>query len=133
MKTPYFLLPILLLPLLSYPQWVFQYPYPTGNNLRDVFFTDPENGWAVGDNGTIVHTSDGGTRWNVQFSDTIFSLSCFHFLNQSMGWVAGYISDNGLLMHTTDGGINWEIQDFADSPPFLDITFGDPDNGWIGG
>jgi len=28
--------------------------------LKDVFFTDPLNGWAVGRNGTIIHTSTGG-------------------------------------------------------------------------
>jgi photosystem II stability/assembly factor-like uncharacterized protein len=25
-----------------------------------IFFTDPQNGWAVGENGTILHTTTGG-------------------------------------------------------------------------
>jgi photosystem II stability/assembly factor-like uncharacterized protein len=28
--------------------------------LKDVFFTDPQNGWAVGRNGVVMHTSTGG-------------------------------------------------------------------------
>jgi hypothetical protein len=28
--------------------------------LKDVFFTDPLNGWAVGRNGVVIHTSTGG-------------------------------------------------------------------------
>lgn len=30
------------------------------NTLRDVFFTDSIHGWAVGDNGTILYTDNGG-------------------------------------------------------------------------
>ena len=32
----------------------------------DVSFTDPDNGWAVGIVGTIIHTSDGGKTWEVR-------------------------------------------------------------------
>ncbi|MBK8705989.1 MAG: hypothetical protein IPN33_22160 [Saprospiraceae bacterium] len=31
--------------------------------LRDVHFTNVQNGYIVGDKGTIRHTADGGTRW----------------------------------------------------------------------
>jgi photosystem II stability/assembly factor-like uncharacterized protein len=33
----------------------------TNNTLNDIFFIDNNNGWAVGQNGTIVHTNNGGT------------------------------------------------------------------------
>ncbi|MBI1799511.1 MAG: Ig-like domain-containing protein [Candidatus Eisenbacteria bacterium] len=39
--------------------WQTQSPN-TQFRLKDVFFTDPLNGWAVGRNGTILHTSSGG-------------------------------------------------------------------------
>ena len=31
--------------------------------LHDVTFVDAEYGWAVGDRGVILHTSDGGRTW----------------------------------------------------------------------
>jgi photosystem II stability/assembly factor-like uncharacterized protein len=39
--------------------WTAQSPGTT-QRLFGMSFTDRRNGWAVGDNGTIVHTSDGG-------------------------------------------------------------------------
>ena len=39
---------------------------PTSKWLRSVCFVDGNNGWAVGMQGVIIHTSDGGTNWIVQ-------------------------------------------------------------------
>src|SRR5688572_2256387 len=47
----------------------------TTSTLRAVSFADASNGWAVGDFGTVVHTSDGGASWTPQASGTT------HFLN----------------------------------------------------
>src|SRR4029077_3951840 len=50
-------------------------PSSTTNNLWGVFFRpDGRNGWAVGDGGTIVHTSNAGVSWSAQVSATSFSL-----------------------------------------------------------
>jgi photosystem II stability/assembly factor-like uncharacterized protein len=42
--------------------------------LSAVEFTDGLNGWAVGDCGAIVHTSDGGATWSGQDSGTFNGL-----------------------------------------------------------
>ncbi|MBR5626488.1 MAG: hypothetical protein IKW74_02560, partial [Thermoguttaceae bacterium] len=34
--------------------------------VRKIFFTDPQNGWAVGELGNIIATHDGGKSWTVQ-------------------------------------------------------------------
>ncbi|MDR0611462.1 MAG: hypothetical protein LBG58_15245 [Planctomycetaceae bacterium] len=34
--------------------------------IRKIVFADPQNGWAVGDLGTILRTNDGGTTWKTQ-------------------------------------------------------------------
>jgi photosystem II stability/assembly factor-like uncharacterized protein len=39
-------------------------------NAFGVDFVDTLNGWAVGDAGTIRHTSDGGATWTGQTSGT---------------------------------------------------------------
>lgn len=41
---------------------------PTGQRLpiRDLHFVDANNGWAVGEQGIILRSTDGGNRWNIQ-------------------------------------------------------------------
>ena len=39
--------------------WITQLSGTT-EGLRSVSFTDANNGWAVGDNGNILHTTNGG-------------------------------------------------------------------------
>ncbi len=34
--------------------------------IRDIQFVDSQSGWAVGENAAIWHTSDGGTKWQLQ-------------------------------------------------------------------
>jgi len=39
----------------------------TDATLRSLYFINDKTGWAVGDNGTILYTVDGGTFWIRQF------------------------------------------------------------------
>ena len=50
--------------------WYWQNPLPQGNTLNGVFFTDANTGTAVGDVGTIIRTTNGGTNWTCQSSGT---------------------------------------------------------------
>src|SRR5690606_2137681 len=36
---------------------------PTGKRLNAVFFIDGQLGWAVGEDGAIIRTEDGGDSW----------------------------------------------------------------------
>jgi len=45
--------------------WVWQNPWPQGNNLNGVFLLDSRNIFAVGDNGRFMKSSDGGATWTV--------------------------------------------------------------------
>jgi len=38
--------------------------------MNAIYFADSNNGWAVGFEGTILHTSDGGVNWVQQTSGT---------------------------------------------------------------
>ncbi|HEY5499613.1 MAG TPA: YCF48-related protein [Bacteroidales bacterium] len=46
--------------------WFWQNPLPQGNSLYGVEFISSTEGWAVGANGTILKTSDGGASWQIQ-------------------------------------------------------------------
>src|ERR1700730_4650711 len=57
--------------------------------LHAVQFVDEHEGWAVGDEGVIWHTIDGGQSWERQPTGMRASLRSVHFLNPYTGWVAG--------------------------------------------
>lgn len=44
-----------------------QVPVPVSVTLTALHFPQPELGWAVGHGGTILHSSDGGETWSLQF------------------------------------------------------------------
>ena len=44
----------------SFSQWNWQNPDPTGNTIKSVDFASATTGYAAGDNGTILKTTDGG-------------------------------------------------------------------------
>ena len=45
-----------------------QSPVPVSSDLTSVFFVDDNQGWAVGHDGIILHTGDGGDKWDVQLN-----------------------------------------------------------------
>src|SRR5262245_19046620 len=57
--------------------------------LHVVQFVDQQEGWAVGDEGVVWHTINGGKTWERQASGTWASLRALHFVNAFFGWVAG--------------------------------------------
>jgi len=50
--------------------WEWQLPRPQGYTLCGVSFVDMQHGWAVGDYGTILNTTDGGQSWSPLNSGT---------------------------------------------------------------
>ena len=57
--------------------------------------------WAVGTNGTILKTSNGGQGWFLQASATNQTLASVAPLPNQEAWAVG---DNGTILHTRDGG-----------------------------
>lgn len=73
----------------------------------DVFFVDPNTGWAVNSNGHILMTADGGRTWVRQFDSSAY-LRCVGFANYQHGWV-GATDEDQKLFHTSDGGQTWRL------------------------
>jgi photosystem II stability/assembly factor-like uncharacterized protein len=74
----------------------------------DIWFIDPNTGWAVNSDGSIIKTSDGGQSWVVQQSTPGVYLRCVGFANSNVGWV-GTLTRNRRLFHTVDGGTSWNM------------------------
>ncbi|KKD37808.1 photosynthesis system II assembly factor Ycf48 [Limnoraphis robusta] len=95
------------LPVISYNPWEVV-PAATDANLFDVAFseTDPNHGWVVGSNATLLETTDGGKTWETKALDLgeekarLASVS----FSGSEGWVVG---EPSVLLHTTDDGNSW--------------------------
>jgi len=118
-------------------QWQIQNS-GTNSNLTSVCFVGDETGWAVGSEGIILHTNDGGDNWILQTSGTDFDLEGVCFKDSLNGWIVGgsgrySYPQNGIILHTNDGGCNWEIK-FNDTAFHLnDVAFTDSLNIWAVG
>lgn len=71
--------------------------------LNDIVMCSSHSGIAVGDNGTIARTTDGGLTWTRPASGTTNQLMAVTFLDSLNGWLAG----SQVFMYTTDGGTTW--------------------------
>ena len=77
------------------------------NTLLDVTFVDDMHGWAIGERGVIISTTDGGNTWTRQSSGYELTLNGVEFTDESNGWVVGQL---GLILNTRDGGRTWNVQ-----------------------
>jgi photosystem II stability/assembly factor-like uncharacterized protein len=88
---------------------------PVRSTLNAVSFADSRAGWAVGHNGTILATLDGGENWSLQRFDALADRPLFsvHFLDPRHGVAVGLWS---LLLSTSDGGATWSEIKLAPPP-----------------
>lgn len=102
----------------------------TTADLYGVDFINADDGWAVGNSGTIVATTDGGAEWTAQTSPTTKDLRGVHFVDQSDGWAAGGDSTNAVTLATTDGGTTWISQSSVATSQLLGVAAVDADHAW---
>src|SRR5437763_13314632 len=92
--------------------WLWQNPLPQGNAIYAVrFAADKQTGWAVGADGVILHTLDGGFRWEEQHALTPVPLYGL-FVKDARRAVA--VGARGLVLTTDDGGRRWVIHQTGD-------------------
>jgi len=68
---------------------------------------NPDTGFAVGDTGIILKTTNSGDDWLIQPSITSYNLKSICFANSNIGYIVGQY---GRIFKTTDGGDNWLSQ-----------------------
>lgn len=79
----------------------------TSEHLYGVHFTSATTGYVVGNNGTILKTTNGGLNWTVQTSFTSQKLNSVYFTDANTGYAVGAA---GVIFKTTDAGVNWTAQ-----------------------
>jgi len=102
-------------------------------DMNDITFVG-EEGWAVGEYRTIMHSSDGGATWQLQLGgnpkileeESYFAVA---FEDAQHGWVAGLA---GEVASTDDGGRTWRQSGGIERPSIFAIGAAWPAI-WFGG
>lgn len=103
----------------------------TTEDLHGVSFVNENLGWAVGDQGTIITTTDGGYNWTDQSMDEMSDkITEVDFINSTDGW---FCTSEGEIYKTDDGGENWNLEFSDDTYYFTDISIHSAIDGWVVG
>ncbi len=105
--------------------------YPSAS-YNGICMVNDTTGWAVGDNGVIIKTTDG-LNWYQQTNPDTSDQSLYNvfFLNASEGWATG---SGGVILHTTNGGILWTIEGAGMTTNMLRaVQFTSSTNGYVVG
>lgn len=101
--------------------------------LRDVFFTTEQIGYAVG-YGSIYKTTDSGHTWFLLDIQGDFFTS-IHFPTKEVGYAVG---NQGLIVKTINSGHSWQVVQqirgaFQRRYHFADVVFVDEEKGYVVG
>jgi photosystem II stability/assembly factor-like uncharacterized protein len=109
----------------GYSQWNSQTSGIT-SYLTSLYFFNQSTGWAAGDQGKILKTTNGGTNWTLQTSGVSHNFNRIQFVDANSGWTSG---GSFSIMRTTNGGVNW-VEHNTGSTVGLYIFFADVSSGW---
>jgi photosystem II stability/assembly factor-like uncharacterized protein len=94
------------------------------------FAPDGKSGWIVGEEGTVLHTDDGGQTWSKQDSSTTKNLlKVFPIDDQN----AVAVGADGAIVRTTDGGAHWQTEKSPKLVSLFDVRFPEKNIGFASG
>jgi photosystem II stability/assembly factor-like uncharacterized protein len=112
-------------PVLSQQYWT-KVNSPASKSLWKCHFVDSLYGWAAGDSGTIVHTSNGGQNWILQNSGIDFyQIDDIFFINHSTGWALSndFLYTGTIVLRTTNGGALWTNYRYPDTSRVFNVVY----------
>lgn len=87
--------------------------------LNEVDFPTPNVGYAVGRNGRVLKTNNGGMSWSAQPGILVFSeIYSVDFINEQVGCIT---TSANTVQRTTDGGLTWNVVHVA--PDVHSVSF----------
>ncbi|KAF5046146.1 Ycf48-like protein [anaerobic digester metagenome] len=101
MKQTFFIF-LMALNMATYAQWTVQNSGTT-EWLRGVDFVNADTGIAVGYNGTVLRTTDGGATWSLIDAGVTSDLLSVRFLNNLTCFITGAPG----ILRSGDGGLTW--------------------------
>ncbi len=115
--------------ILNAPFWTYSTSTGMTGQPYQISFADADNGWAFGGNGSLSHTTDGGTTWSGQNSTQNSSRGGWA-LSPSIVVMSG-ASQN--IIRSTDGGATWTQVLTGAGAQLNSFFFVDSTNGWVCG
>ena len=100
---------------------------PVSSDLVSVFFVDDHQGWAVGHDGVILNTADGGLTWTLQLDGQRANERLVEHMQNAVNQNPASAEKRQLL----DDAKRYKEQG-ADKP-FLDVWFADENTGFVVG
>lgn len=98
--------------------------------LRSIRFADASNGVAVGGNGLVLVTTDGGKKWLPRTSGVTHDLHRVTFVDGNVAVAVGY---TGVIMRSADRGQTWKKMPAATINSLHDVRFVSAKSGWAVG
>ena len=113
---------------------------PTTQDLHKLSFVDARRGWAAGDSGCILVTTDGGGSWASQTCPVGDNLVDLTMIDPEVGWALAQHQPapptweyGTTLIRTTDGGADWAVEASFPDLFFHTLAFTGPLSGCLGG
>jgi len=114
--------------------WGLLQPDIVRSTLQAIFFITTLKGWAVGADGNILVTTDGGLNWVQQTSSVSGFINDIHFIDENKGFaVGGIFGVNATVLRTVDGGATWTPVSTPAFNTLFSITFIDAQRGFMCG
>jgi len=102
----------------------------TNKNLFQIFFTENNTGYIIGEEGTLLKTINGGKKWIELAIDNQNDLAGIYFHNPDTGFIIG---EHNTFLRTLDGGENWEDIDIPVMVDLSSIKFINKTTGYVTG
>lgn len=116
--------------------WIAARGVAAVGDLNAIYFHDSKRGWAGGDGGTVLRTSDGGRSWTRQRIQTTEAVNDIYFRGKD----DGYLLAGDSIHISEDGGATWRPATrfrqaiFGGAEPELySVRFTSKKRGWIVG
>jgi photosystem II stability/assembly factor-like uncharacterized protein len=125
--------------------WSWQHPLPQGNDLRDIFVLDENIIFTVGDRGTLLHSDNSGTDWEIthRLEDITENIVDIEFVSEQKGYLLAnkhlldeyynIVYSSSKILFTEDAGIHWIVIADFDLLRLNDLCFIDENTGWLVG
>ncbi len=110
-------------------QWIEQNSGTT-HYLNDVYCISEDTVVVVGNYGTILRTTNGGTQWNTISCPTTEHLNRVKFADAQTGYIAG---EHDTLLKSTDAGQTWQSLNTGYNNNFTAVSCVSADTVYIGG
>lgn len=110
--------------------WWYPHQPTFSQNYYGVWFDYRYNGWAVGDNGVIIQSTNEGWTWLGNISGTTNTLRAVQGIDSTTVWSVG---DSGTILKTSNSGSNWIAQTSNTTNDLKSLSFTSRDKGWICG